>query len=147
MNVFQTVAAQTPLLLCVATTALRTPTNVMRTAIMWRRSSVQTTAISAQVSELAVRPTSLPSTDDDTQCSLPSECAKCVPSMFGPTCCGLGASWHGRCGHADDPSFEHAWDEGLEVCEPTTTTTTPTIIVTYLTPEPGERMYHFYCRW
>ena len=48
-------------------------------------------------------------------------CTKCVPSKDGPTCCGKGGSWVGKCGPVGDPQFIYSWAEGLEKCSPSTT--------------------------
>ena len=44
------------------------------------------------------------------------DCAKCVPSKQGPTCCGKGGSWQGKCGRPGDNRFEHTWGDGLKAC-------------------------------
>ena len=47
-----------------------------------------------------------------------SGCSKCGTSKKGkPNCCARGGAWVGKCGFNDDPTFDHTWDEGLEVCK------------------------------
>ena len=46
-----------------------------------------------------------------------SECLQCVPSKVGPTCCGRGGSWQGKCGARGDSASQHTWAEGLKVCK------------------------------
>ena len=45
-----------------------------------------------------------------------SECPKCGVNDSGPTCCGKGGSWKGKCGPPGDEDYEHTWDEGIEIC-------------------------------
>ena len=43
-----------------------------------------------------------------------SECI-CGTSKAGPSCCGKGGSWQGKCGR--DARFEHTWGDGLKACK------------------------------
>ena len=64
-----------------------------------------------------------------------SECAKCVPSKYGPTCCKNG-SWKGKCGPTWNKYYEHSWAEGLKVCAQSKTpksATTPEATTSKLT--------------
>ena len=75
-----------------------------------------------------------------------SECAKCVPSKYGPTCCKNG-SWKGKCGPTWNKYYEHSWAEGLKVCAqstkpkpattPEATTPQPTTLEA-ISPTPGQ---------
>ena len=93
------------------------------------------------------------------------QCAICVSSKDGFTCCGEGGSWHGNCGHPGSDSVEHTFNEGFEACgsrtpkptarattKPTTTRTTrattkpTTRATTKPTTKPTTRMllYAYY---
>ena len=76
--------------------------------------------------------------------SMCAECPKCAVSWNGVTCCGIGASWEGRCGRLGDSKYEYTWSDGLKACEgkeitePTTTTTPESTTPELTTPSAAQ---------
>ena len=45
-----------------------------------------------------------------------AECPVCVERQGTLSCCGRGASWHGKCGSPGNSNYEHTWHEGVKAC-------------------------------